>query len=156
MMIKPNNYHLYELGAPGWCSLPFLLYKKLWVLLLPLGRRTQSFTIIHQEKQTRLSLYLEPHDYQINDVNIDSHHQYGIFGGWITKYLSHERSIAARRKERLQQLLQANNFTIILASRSWYLLGKEAFSRVWRLVMSRYSTCVVKTISFQKFTWKMT
>ena len=32
---------------------------------------------------TQKILYLEPHDYQINYVNIDSCHQYGIFGATL-------------------------------------------------------------------------
>ena len=40
--------------------------------------RTQSFTILDQEKQNQTNVLLEPHDYWIYYVNIDLRHQYGI------------------------------------------------------------------------------
>ena len=56
-----------------------LRYKKHW-RLPPLIRRTQNLTIIDQEKinKTRTNLLVGFHEYQINYVNIDSRHQYGI------------------------------------------------------------------------------
>lgn len=57
-----------------------LRYKKHW-RLPPLIRRTQNLTIIDQEKinKTRTNLHVGFHEYQINYVNSDSRHQYGIF-----------------------------------------------------------------------------
>ena len=57
-----------------------LRYKKHW-RLPPLIRRTQNLTIIDQEKinKTRTNLHVGFREYQINYVNIDSRHQYGIF-----------------------------------------------------------------------------
>ena len=57
-----------------------LRYGKNWRLLL-LIRKTQNLTIIDQEKinKTRTNLHVVFHEYQINYVNIDSRHQYGMF-----------------------------------------------------------------------------
>lgn len=75
-----------------------LRYKKHW-RLPPLIRRTQNLTIIDQEKinKTRTNLLVGFHEYQINYVNIDSRHQYGIFEAESQTSLSRNVPVAKRR-----------------------------------------------------------
>ena len=55
----------------------FLREALFWVLLELACRRTQNFTKNYQAKPKieQINLHLEPHDYRINYVNIDSSHQ---------------------------------------------------------------------------------
>ena len=58
-----------------------LLYKKnLSFAAACLLKNTKRFDNRPGETLTQTILYLETHDYQINFANIDSCHQYGIFG----------------------------------------------------------------------------
>ena len=58
-----------------------LLYKKNLSFAATCSQKNaQRFDNRPGETLSQTILYLETHDYQINFVNIDSCHQYGIFG----------------------------------------------------------------------------
>ena len=61
-----------------------LLYKKnLSFAAAPSQKNSKLYGNRLGEALTQTILYLETHDYQINFVNIDSCHHYGIFGAIV-------------------------------------------------------------------------
>ena len=86
-----------------------LLYKKnLSFAAAPLQKNSKLYGNRLVKTLTQTILYLETHDYQINFVNIDSCHHYGIFGAIVQMSFLSKGPLVARNEERWLVYLQAS------------------------------------------------
>ena len=81
-------------------------WRKTIFQLLPLDGR--YFLTVSLKTLTQTILYLETHDYQINFVNIDSCHHYGIFGAIVQMSFLSKGPLVTRNEERWLVYLQAS------------------------------------------------